>query len=248
MTRDLQIAWLGALLLLSVVIMACIPPLQQSQAYHNFADQRGLFGIPNFLNVLSNLPFLLAGIAGVLVCLHRNSLIAPRSWLGFFGAFALVGLGSAWYHWAPADATLVLDRLPMALAFMSLFSATLNDSLLPDSERWLLPLLLMLGALGVGYWYYSGDLRLYGWVQFAPLLFIAFLTRFHGLHSIRRSYLYAAFIAYVLAKAFEALDGELYALTRQQLSGHSLKHLAAAASGYLLYRMLRTAPENSEAN
>jgi hypothetical protein len=240
MTRDQQIAWLAALLLLSVAILACIPPLPQSQEYHNFADLRGLLGIPNFLNVVSNLLFLPIGIAGIFLCLRR-SLIARRSWLGFFTAFALVGLGSAYYHWAPADSTLVLDRLPMALAFMSLFSAVLNDTLFPDSERWLLSLLLMLGVVGVGYWAYSDDLRLYGWVQFAPLLFIAFLARFHGFRSIRRNYLYAAFIAYMLAKVFETLDGRIYALTQQWVSGHSLKHLAAATSGYMLYRMLRTA-------
>ncbi len=240
MNRDRQIVWLAALLLLSVVILAVIPPLRQSQEYHNFADRRELLGIPNFLNVASNLPFLTAGIAGIFLCLCRSLRIARHSWFCFFSAFALVGLGSACYHWTPADATLVLDRLPMALAFMGLFSAVLNDTVFPDSERWLLPLLISLGVLGVWYWDYSGDLRLYGWVQFAPLLFIAFLARFHGFRSIRRNYLYAAFAAYVLAKVFEALDGPLYKLTLQLVSGHTLKHLAAAASGYMLYRMLRT--------
>jgi hypothetical protein len=240
MTRDRQIIWLGGILLLSVLALAFLPPIPQSQAYHNFADQRSLFGIPNFLNVLSNLPFLLAGIAGFYFCARNRISTAPFSWIFFFGAFGLVGLGSAYYHLAPADSTLVLDRLPMALAFMSLFSAILNDSLWPGSERWLLPLLLMLGAASVIWWDYSGDLRLYGWVQFAPLLFIAFLAKFHGFHSIRRASLGAAFIAYILAKVFEALDLQIYDLTGQLLSGHSLKHLTAAASGYILYRMLRT--------
>jgi hypothetical protein len=166
-------------------------------------------------------------------------LTASRSWLCFFAAFALTGAGSGYYHWAPSDATLVWDRLPMALAFMSLFSAILNDSLWPGSERRLLPLLLTLGALSVIWWDYSGDLRLYGWVQFAPLLFIALLAKFHDFRGTRRGSLGAAFIAYILAKVFEALDPQIHEFTRQLVSGHSLKHLSAAASGWFLYRMLR---------
>lgn len=238
MTRDRQIIWLGSMLLLSALALALAPPIPQPQSYHDFADQRGMLGIPNFLNVLSNLPFLLAGAAGCYFCARNPISTAPLSWFCFFGAFALVGLGSSYYHWAPSDATLVWDRLPMALAFMSLFCAILNDSLWPGSERRLLPPLLALGAASVIWWYYSGDLRLYGWVQFAPLLFIAFLAKFHGFRSIRRGYLGVAFIAYILAKVFEALDPQIYEYSLHLLSGHSLKHLSAAASGYILYRML----------
>lgn len=247
MTRERQIAWLGALLLLSVIVLALIPPVPQSQEYHRFADQRRLLGIPNFLNILSNLPFLLAGVIGFRHCMRRRTKTAQYSWSGFFGAFALVTFGSSYYHWAPSDYTLVLDRVPMALAFMSLFSAILNDTLWPGSERRLLPFLLTLAALSVIYWHYFDDLRLYAWVQFAPLLFIAFLMRFHGFHRIRRGYLFAAFIAYALAKMFESLDLWIYEMTRHLVSGHSLKHLAAAASGYILYRMLREGPLSAQA-
>jgi hypothetical protein len=238
-SRGRQIIWLSVILLLSIVALALAPPIPQPQSYHDFADQRRMLGIPNFLNVLSNLPFLLAGVAGLIRGARHGTLTAPRSWCWFFAAFTLVGAGSSYYHWAPSDATLVWDRLPMALAFMSLFSAILNDSLWPGSERRLLPLLLMLGAASVIWWDYSGDLRLYGWVQFAPLLFIAFLAKFNGFRSIRRGSLGAAFIAYILAKVFEALDPQIYEWSLGLLSGHSLKHLSAALSGYILYRMLR---------
>lgn len=245
MTRDRQIIWLGTILLSSIIVLFFVPPLLQSQDYHNFADQRSLPGIPNFLNILSNLPFLLAGAAGIRLCQRRKQILtAPRSWLWFFSAFTLVGLGSGCYHWAPMDSTLALDRLPMTLAFMSLLSAVLNDTLLPDSERWLLPPLLLIGLLSVIYWHYSGDLRLYAWVQFAPMMFIVFLLKFHEFRSMRYGYLYAAFIAYMLAKVFEIIDHLIYDVTQQLMSGHSLKHLSAAASGYILYRMLQTGPRS----
>jgi hypothetical protein len=242
MTRDRQIIWLSVLLLLSVGALMLVPPIHQAQDYHDFADRRGLFGIPHFLNIASNLPFLLAGAAGVRLCLRNTAMTAPLSWLCFFGAFALVGFGSSYYHGAPADATLVWDRLPMTLAFMSLVSAVLNHTLFPGTERRLLPPLLALGVLSVLYWRYSGDLRPYAWVQFAPLLSIAFLMKFHGFRGLRHGWMYAAFAAYVLAKVFEALDLPIYEFTRETLSGHTLKHLSASASGWFLYRMLPRHP------
>ena len=40
-------------------------PIPQDPAYHGFADRRTLFGIPNFWNVFSNLPFVLVGAFGL---------------------------------------------------------------------------------------------------------------------------------------------------------------------------------------
>ena len=37
----------------------------QPQAYHDFADQRPLLGLPHMLNVVSNLPFLIVGVWGL---------------------------------------------------------------------------------------------------------------------------------------------------------------------------------------
>jgi hypothetical protein len=42
-----------------------LPPIVQNQNYHDFADQRTLFGIPHFWNVVSNIPFLGIGAAGL---------------------------------------------------------------------------------------------------------------------------------------------------------------------------------------
>ncbi|HEX5055916.1 MAG TPA: ceramidase domain-containing protein [Gammaproteobacteria bacterium] len=246
MQRGWQLVWIGVLLLAPALILALAPPLPQSQVYHDFADQRILLGIPNLLNILSNLPFLLTGLAGLGLCLSRPPSTAPLSWLCFFIAFSLVALGSSYYHRAPADATLVWDRLPMTLAFMSVFSAILNDTVFPGCERHLLPPLLALGLSSVIWWRCSGDLRFYAWVQFAPLLCIAFLMKFHGFRELERGGIYAAFLAYVLAKICEALDSPIYDLTRQWVSGHSLKHLAAAASGGFLYSMLRRHRQRSQ--
>ncbi len=33
-----------------ILAVLLLPPLKQAQSYHRFADQRAMFGIPNFLN------------------------------------------------------------------------------------------------------------------------------------------------------------------------------------------------------
>ncbi len=63
--RALAIACVGLLLIASFA--SAVP---QSATYHHFADQRGWLGVPFALDVLSNLPFALWGIGG-LVGGHR---------------------------------------------------------------------------------------------------------------------------------------------------------------------------------
>src|SRR6185312_6377098 len=107
----------------------------QPQSYHAFADDRTLLGVPNFWNVVSNLPFLGVGLAGLRALLPAGSPVVARfreprerwAWATVFAAVLLTGLGSAWYHLAPGDARLVWDRLPIALMYGALIVAILGD-------------------------------------------------------------------------------------------------------------------------
>lgn len=60
--RLLVIAGLG---IGSAVVLGCLHPLPQSQQYHHFADDRTFLGVPNGLNVISNLPFVIVGVWGL---------------------------------------------------------------------------------------------------------------------------------------------------------------------------------------
>ena len=57
--RRLRLALLAAFTLAALLTVLSLPPISQAQAYHNFADQRGLLGVPHFLNVVSNAVFVL---------------------------------------------------------------------------------------------------------------------------------------------------------------------------------------------
>ena len=97
--------------LASLLGLLLLPPIVQNQNYHDFADQRTLFCIPHFWNVVSNIPFI--GIGAVGLWQFGRS---PATMLLFLGIF-LTGFGSAYYHLEPNDQTLFWDRLPMAIGF-----------------------------------------------------------------------------------------------------------------------------------
>jgi len=229
-----------------------LPPIPQDPAYHHFADQRAFLGVPNFLNVISSAAFLAAGWPGLGFLLGRRrrgpagSFIDPwERWpfVLFFAAVGLTAFGSAYYHLAPSTARLLWDRLPMAAAFMAFLAAVIAERIGPGAGRWLFLPLVALGAGSVVHWHLgeragAGDLRLYGLVQFFPLIAVPLLALLFPPRYTRGADLLAAAGIYALAKAFELLDAQLLALGGLA-SGHTLKHLAAALAAYWIFRMLR---------
>lgn len=213
-------------------------PILQDPGYHLFADDRTCFGITNFGNVASNLLFLLVGAAGARMC-WRDRSGAWRSWLVFFCGVTLVFFGSAYYHDSPDDSTLIWDRLPMAVAFMGLFAALLSEHLDAQWEPALVFAALLTGTASVFWWQHSGDLRIYLWVQAAPLLAIPFVVAaFPGRYTLRHYLVYGVGV-YALSKIAEFNDHQIYTLSSATISGHTLKHLLAAAAVFCVLLMLR---------
>jgi hypothetical protein len=234
--------WRHGLLLLivigSLVLLLTRPPLPQDLQYHNFADQRMLIGVPNFSDVMSNVPFLFVGIAGLRLCLRNRFAGVAITWTVFFAAVALVSFGSAYYHWRPDNDTLVWDRLPMTIGFMAMFVAILSESINERLGRFLLVPALIAGFSSVVYWHFSDDLRFYVWVQFMPLLTIPIvMSLFRGRYSLQW-YLFLALGCYVLAKVFEVFDHEIFAITHHAFAGHAIKHIFAALGCFVILEML----------
>ncbi|MDP1718459.1 MAG: ceramidase domain-containing protein [Burkholderiales bacterium] len=230
---------LAALVLGSLIGILSLAPIAQDADYHAFADRRTFAGIPNGCNILSNLPFLLVGVLGLRFCLRAEPGAVRSAWIALFAGVALVSIGSAWYHWQPANATLVWDRLPMTIAFMGLFVALLGEYV---SKRLAAVLLLPAVALGIAsvlYWYWTDDLSPYVWIQLVPLLAVpAVMILFRSGYS-HQWLLLVALGWYVFAKVAELYDLPIFSGTQELVSGHSLKHLFAAASCYSILLMLQ---------
>jgi hypothetical protein len=216
-------------------------PIPQPAGYHDLADQRPILGIGHFWNVVSNLPFLIFGLMG-LQLLRRRQEEAGAAWAALFAGSVLVAFGSAWYHANPNDTTLIWDRLPIGIAFMGFFTALLIEHLDGSARRiarGLLGPLVVISAAAIWWWHASGDLSLWVWVQAAPMLaLVLFLVWLPGRYSHRR-YLAYALACYAAAKLFELADLELMQWTAGAMSGHTLKHFAAAAGVWCFYVMLR---------
>lgn len=237
--RPRELALVFLMLAPLAVMFVAVPPIPQDPAYHALADHRTFFNVPNFLNVASNIGFLIVGGLGLMLCLDAGVAGAPRSWIVFFFGTLLVAFGSAYYHWMPNNATLVWDRLPMTIAFMALFAALIAEHVRPEIERTLLRVAIAVGILSVGWWHYTDDLRFYAWVQFAPLLAIVYILIAYRGRYTHRGYLAWGLVFYGLAKVTEFADAAIFSATAGAISGHSLKHLLAAAAPFCIYLMLR---------
>lgn len=220
-------------------------PIPQDPGYHVFADIRTCLGLQNFANVASNLLFLAVGATGMAWCYRNPGTTARLSWFVFFLGVALVFFGSGYYHREPSDNSLVWDRLPMTVAFMGLFAALLSEHLPGKRELALLVPALIVGIASVFIWKATNDLRVYVWVQATPLLAIPYvIAAYPGRHTHRHYLLYGVGF-YALAKVAEVLDYWIYDATWTAISGHSLKHLLAAAAPFCVYLMLRRRQINS---
>ncbi|HET9594325.1 MAG TPA: hypothetical protein VFP65_02025 [Anaeromyxobacteraceae bacterium] len=228
--------------------------IPQARDYFGFVDGRTLGRVPNALNVLSNLAFAVVGIAGLWILLSgRARLGDPRErapWLVFFGAVAATSCGSAWFHIAPSIDSLVWDRLPMAVAFMALLSALIAERIGAAAGARLLAPLTLAGLASVPAWWWTehigaGDLRPYLLVQFYPLLAVpVVLALFPARYSHSGVWL-VSLGAYLLAKGAEVADEAVFRLGGI-VSGHTLKHLLAAAGiGALAAMLALRRPERS---
>jgi Ceramidase len=213
----------------SLAGLLLLPLIPQDQSYHHLADQRTLFGVPNFWNVASNLPFIAVGAVG-LWRFHRYA----ATFVIFLGVL-LTGFGSSYYHWNPNDRTLFWDRLPMTLCFMAIFAVVIEERVSVRAGAVLIWPLLANGVFSLLLWRWTDDLRLYGWVQFfpcfaLPLLFLLFPPKYTGTF-----YWVLALALYALAKLFEFYDRAVHS-AGSILSGHTLKHLFAAAACFAVLR------------
>jgi len=192
------------------------------------------FAGPRWPNVWSNVAFLLAGIAGLIVLIRvRRRLVDPsaETWplaLFFLGNIATC-FGSAWFHAQPdLGLHLAWDRIPMTIAFAAFLGVQINERIRMSSETWLMLPLAALGIATVVYWLATKDLGFYSAYQaFAAGGTLFMLVFFAPLYRGDRYYAWGIAM-YGAAKALELFDRRIYEAIG--IAGHPLKHLAAATT------------------
>jgi hypothetical protein len=228
--------------------MFFVSPIPQDLAYHQFADQNSYYSIPHFWNVVSNLPFLLVGILGLIGLAKIEELSGvllelKKAYIIFFIGIFLTGMGSTYYHWFPDNATLLWDRLPLTISFMAFFVILVGENISLSLARKLFYPLILIGISSVFYWMYTesngeGDLRLYVLVQFLPIVLIPFILWLYPSPFKGQRYIVYVIASYVLAKLAEQFDQQILDFL-QLMSGHAIKHVIAAVGTYFFYVALR---------
>ncbi len=236
-----------AILAVVAIAILLLPRIPQYPAYHLFADQRALLGIPNAFNVLSSLIFAWVGLDGLYRLLVQKSLRVEAgifsAYLIFFAALLLTAFGSAAYHWRPANPSLTLDRLPMAIAFSAFSAILLAERISLEFARRALPALVVAAIASVVYWHYSelagaGDLRFYLLLQLLPIILLPFVLLACPSRYDRNADLWWLLAWYLAARLCELLDRQIYEVLGV-VSGHSLKHIAAGIGSLIFLRHLR---------
>jgi hypothetical protein len=240
---NLRVSLVAGFAMAGLVAVLCMDPVPQDPRYHDFADQRPVLGLPHFWNVVSNLPFVIAGAAGLLFLARGGGRFHERwergAWGGLLAAVFLVGFGSAYYHAAPSSPTLFWDRVPMTLMFSAFLAITIGERIRPAwGARLLVPLL----AAGVGtllWWRSVDDLRAYGLLQGLAMTAIPVMMLLFPPRYTRNRDLWWIVGLYAAAKACEALDVPIHRALGDQMSGHALKHMIAGLAAWRIVAMLR---------
>jgi hypothetical protein len=227
------------------ILVACFgPAVAQHAHYHAFADQRAWLGVPFAMDVLSNLPFAVAGVWGLLL-LRRLPVVArsggqndmrpdaekPLAAL-FFAGLIVTAICSSIYHLQPEDASLLLDRAGMVLAFAGLLGLAVADRISPRAGLALAGAVLVLGPLSLAVWSNSGNLLPWVVLQGGGMLLVLLLVLLRPVTHAWGIRLAVVIALYALAKVLELNDHAVFDWTRGLVSGHSLKHGVAALAAW----------------
>ena len=232
---------IGLLIAACLGLLAAIfgPSVAQPEHYHAFADQRVLLGLPLAMDVLSNLPFVIAAVWGLVVlyrspraCQSLSTQAQPALAALFFGGLLITAICSGYYHLLPNNPSLAIDRLGMVIAFAGLLGVAVADRVSARAGIATAAFVLAAGPLTVGVWADSGNLLPWVLLQGGGMLLIAALAVCRPLKDSWGLQLLPVVIFYAAAKLFELGDHQVFEWTGEMISGHSLKHIVAAFAAW----------------
>jgi hypothetical protein len=243
-TKEMSCLSVAALLLVIAIIGLVFGVfIAQHSDYHAFADQRSLLNLPFAADVLSNLPFAFVGAFGLALMAQQNYIAEHKIQLRLFSlsfwGLILTAAASSFYHFSPNNFGLSIDRLGMTSAFAGIIGLAVATRVSDRAGLASALAILILAPVSIMHWHQTGNLLLWSLLQGGGILALILLalrpTETKSI-SIQLGWIIAL---YVLAKVLELSDHQIYEWSQQTISGHSLKHLAAAAAAWPLIQALR---------
>ncbi|TCU62544.1 hypothetical protein EDE08_12337 [Bradyrhizobium sp. R2.2-H] len=233
---DAREKYLGGALI-GLTLTALLAPVLPASAWHipHYIDGRTWLGVPNAGDVLSNLAFLAMGVWGSERLRARHDAPVGASW--FFVGLILTCLGSGFYHLDPdAPQRLVADRLGMAVAFAGFLGIAASERISTRAGEAVLVLAMVAGLLAA--WVARENLTPWVVVQFGGMALAVGLALTRPRSGALGVPLGGVILFYVLAKLLELGDALIFEATGHIVSGHTLKHLAAALAAWPVIRAL----------
>ena len=231
----------GTATLFALAVFA--PALPQDPTYHRFADARTLFRIPRALDVLSNAGFAVLGVSGLALMATGRLRFVSHSFAAsgfvFFVGLVITAAASASYHLAPDDAGLARDRHAMTIVFAGVLGMVGTERISDRAGIALAGFSLLAGPASVLWWTSTGSVTPYVVLQVGGLLVVAACLLVQRRGAGPRWAL--LLLAYVLAKVCEHFDAQVFMLSGEVVSGHTLKHLVAALAAWAVIQPLRRA-------
>jgi hypothetical protein len=232
--RSWQGRAVAGLVAAAAVAAVLAPAITRGPTFHVYADRRAWLGIPNAGDVLSNLPFVIAGIWGLV---RARGAHGPALAVALFVAIVGVGLGSGAYHVHPSDGALVLDWAPIVLTLAFLAALVVGDRLDPRAGRATAIAFPAVALASVAVWYAgggtggtgatSGDMRWYVITQATLVAVVALGALAPAAPGaparLGRGWILLGVAGFLAARGLHAADRAL--LDATGVSGHSAKHV-----------------------
>ena len=227
----MRVAFVSVLAAVAIVVVALTISIVRGPDFHHYADTRVWLGLPNAGDVLSNVAFLIVAARGSrLVYVPFGSAVCA--------GIATIGLGSALYHVAPSDVLLAFDWVPIALTLGVLSAAVIHDRGGPGRVAFVLAPVCAIGS--VAWWLatggtHGGNMAPYVAVQAAGIA-LPPLVAVIAPGTVNARWLFAGLLGFAIARGLASYDRAL--LDAIGISGHSLKHIAAAQAAACALRAL----------
>ena len=230
-------------LFLFIIVALFYGPISQPQEYHDFADGRELLGVPNALDVISNLAILCPGVLGLsFIYERRNKSQVSEDEISIhitlFSGMILTFAGSVWFHLDPTDSTMLWDRLGMSVVIGSCISLLIHDMWDRNLAGQIHLPVVIASIISVLWWPVFDDLRIYFIVKHHPFILFPILLFCGNRVYDKISGYYWGLSMFLLATIFEFADQQIFELTGI-ISGHTLKHIAAGIGLWFLMVMIR---------
>jgi hypothetical protein len=130
----------------------------------------------------------------------------------------LVSIGSSYYHINPNINTLFYDRLPMQISFTYLILSKITLNIYEQI------FIILYTSYVLMKWKFTLDLIPYASFQAALIIYWLLFDK----------QMLLSIICYIFAKICEDLDYEIYYITHNNISGHTLKHIFAGIALFFI--------------